>query len=187
MELNMSRTLLIVLSVSSLFLNFHASAAKPPQLNSAIQKICGATENPEVCASSILPSPNGRVNPASVLVDQIRAGIRATQQAIEKAKQATKQSSATPYAAEQLKVCLESYDSAMDSWKSALDSIKAQKGFDLANHLTSVTAMIMSCEDAFTNDDPSVPTKSPLAEIDQLILKMSSNGLNIRRLAFPNA
>ncbi|KAL6954397.1 hypothetical protein U1Q18_040857 [Sarracenia purpurea var. burkii] len=192
-ELNMNRLVLII-SVSSLILTtFHVEAANPPhrqplatKIDPAIKKICDATENPKVCVASISPFLNGKTDPTSVLVMQVNAGIRATERAILRAKRDLNQPSAKGgYVAECLKVCLQSYDSVMDSWKSALNSVRARKGFDVANDLTAVSSMVMSCEDAFTGGDPSVVNNSPLFEIDRLIMKMSSNGLNIQKMVFP--
>ncbi|GFZ04464.1 hypothetical protein Acr_17g0000360 [Actinidia rufa] len=183
------RMLLLIISVSSLIFNLHGATANhettPTPLNPAIKKICDATEYPEVCASSIVPYLNGHTDPASVLVMQVFAGMHTTEDAIKKAKKAKSKPAKTPYEAECLKSCLECYDSAMGSWKDALDAIKTKHGFDVANHLSAVSSMIQSCEDGFTNDDPTVTNTSLLAEIDQLIMNMNSNGLDIGKMAFP--
>ncbi|XP_058196824.1 uncharacterized protein LOC131312846 [Rhododendron vialii] len=151
----------------------------------AIKAICDATDYPALCQSSIIPYLDGHTDPASVLIMHILAGIHTTEEAIQIAKHALP--SATHYDAQRYEVCLDTYDSAMDSWKSAIRFTKVGKGFEVANDLSAVASMISSCDDAFTDDDPTVPNKSPLGQIDQLLMHMDSNCLAIRLKAFPDS
>ncbi|PSR94692.1 Pectinesterase inhibitor domain protein [Actinidia chinensis var. chinensis] len=183
----------MVMMISVLTL-FHGAGAGAPKLDPAIQKICDATPNPKVCGRSISYAGMGdQMTPdvSAVLELQVNAGMNATRRAIYKAKEALHEDTyiskdGSSYYADSIQVCLDSYDSATDSWNSALVSLKAKRGFDVANDLTSVSSMVMSCEDALTGGDPTVVNDSPLARIDRLILKMTSNALKLREMVFPS-
>lgn len=184
MENHFSKMMTVTISCSCLMMMMF-NMAVGANLQPDIKAICDATDYPAVCQSSIIPYLNGKTDPASVLIMHILAGIQTTEGAIEIAKNALP--SASHYDADRYQVCLENYDSAMDSWKSAIKYIKAGSGFDVANELSAVSSMISSCDDAFTNDDPTVPNKSSLGDYDELIMHMDSNCLAINLKAFPDS
>ena len=191
-SLNLS--MIMVIMMISILTLFHGAGAWAPRLDPATQKICDATPNPKVCCRSLSyagKGDQGTPDASAVLEMHVNAGMSATRRAIYKAKKALEEDAYIPkegssYYADSIQVCLDSYDSATDSWNSALVSLKAKRGFDVANDLTSVSSMVMSCEDAFTGGDhPTVVNDSPLARIDRLILKMTSNALKLREMVFP--
>ncbi|GFY98622.1 P-glycoprotein 3 [Actinidia rufa] len=188
-SLNLS--MIMVIMMISILTLFHGAGAGAPKLDPATQKICDATPNPKVCCRSLSYAGKGdQGTPDASAVLEARArecwdechttGHLQGKKALEEDAYIPKEGSS--YYADSIQVCLDSYDSATDSWNSALASLKAKRGFDVANDLTSVSSMVMSCEDAFMGGDPTVVNDSPLARIDRLILKMTSNALKLREM-----
>ncbi|XP_052187963.1 uncharacterized protein LOC127798440 [Diospyros lotus] len=180
MEKPAAAAALLVSMILSLLFFKEAGAALDP----AIKKVCAATSNPEICETSVVPFLNGKTDPKSVLGMQINAGIRATQSAIMHAQKIKSSPATSQEVSGCVDVCLENYDLAVDSAKNALEALRSNKPFDLANHLSAVSSMVSTCDDAFNDFGPEVANSSPLSKIDTRLLKIASNGLSLQQSVF---
>lgn len=147
-----------------------------PSVDPAISKVCHVTSHPIECVTSILPFLNGKTDPISVLLLEIKALGNQTQQAIDKATKISKDSSTSHVTVTCLETCIEMYQTAIDDLNSAVESITARDSGRLTGVLSAVYTDISSCSDTF---DEQPDLESPMEETDARLRKLSSNTMAI--------
>ncbi|KAF8094653.1 hypothetical protein N665_0358s0034 [Sinapis alba] len=141
---------------------------KQTLLSPEIKTICGKTDNPALCESSVTPLLTSAVKPdaSSVLVLAIQASINAT----KAAKPAVDKSGAAD--------CLELYDDAATNLEDAINAVKESDIATVNSNLSAAMTDYVTCNDGF--EESGEP--SPLADVADKLTKMVSNCLAISSL-----
>ncbi|KAG2273463.1 hypothetical protein Bca4012_040298 [Brassica carinata] len=136
----------------------------PPE----IKTICGKTDNPELCESSISPLITAAIKPdaSSVLVLAIQASINAT----KAAKPAVDKAAAPD--------CQELYDDAVTNLEDAINAVKESDIATVNTNLSAAMTDYVTCNDGF--EESGEP--NPLADVADKLHKMVSNCLAISSL-----
>ncbi|XVF22076.1 hypothetical protein REPUB_Repub12eG0142700 [Reevesia pubescens] len=149
----------------------------PGSVDPGLQKICGDTDHPIECLTTIVPFLDEKVaiEPVSILKVGIEATNIKTKEALAKATMLLQDPSTPKPVASCLEICIDSYDSILDSDQKVLDAIRMKDLYQLSMELSSNVENVHDCEDAFEE----AHLESPIKEIDSLLAKMISNSLAI--------
>ncbi|WZZ29885.1 hypothetical protein YC2023_013286 [Brassica napus] len=136
----------------------------PPE----IKTICGKTDNPELCESSISPLLTAAIKPdaSSVLVLAIQASINATKAVMPTVNKVA--------AAD----CQELYDDAVSNLEDAINAVKESDIATVNTNLSAAMTDYGTCNDGF--EESGEP--NPLADVADKLHKMVSNCLAISTL-----
>ncbi|KAJ0244388.1 Plant invertase/pectin methylesterase inhibitor superfamily protein [Hirschfeldia incana] len=136
----------------------------PPE----IKTICGKTDNPALCESSIGPLLTAAVKPdaSSVLVLAIQASINAT----KAAKPAVDKTGAPD--------CQELYDDAVSNLEDAINAVNESDIATVNSNLSAAMTDYGTCNDGF--EESGEP--NPLVDVADKLTKMVSNCLAISSL-----
>ncbi|GMH16558.1 hypothetical protein Nepgr_018399 [Nepenthes gracilis] len=139
-----------------------------------IRKICDSTDYSPLCLASIKPFLNGKTDPISVLKMHIRASVQATKTALTLATNlASAANRALVPTRSALNDCLEMYKDALDNFQDTLNAIPSCDTGTMNSMLSAALNDFVTCDDGFAE------AKSPMAEINDKLHKMSSNCLAI--------
>ncbi|CAA7017090.1 unnamed protein product [Microthlaspi erraticum] len=141
---------------------------KPLMLSPEIKTICGKTDFPLLCESSISPLLTAQLIPdtTSVLVLAIQASMNATKAAIATVQKLD--------AAD----CQELYDDAVANLEDAVNALKARDIATVNTNLSAAMTDFGTCNDGF--EESGEP--NPLADVADNLTKMVSNCLAISTL-----
>ncbi|XP_013588846.1 PREDICTED: putative uncharacterized protein DDB_G0290521 isoform X2 [Brassica oleracea var. oleracea] len=136
----------------------------PPE----IKTICGKTDNPKLCESSISPLLTAAIKPdaSSVLVLSIQASINATKAVMPTVNKVA--------AAD----CQELYDDAVSNLEDAINAVKESDIATVNTNLSAAMTDYGTCNDGF--EETGEP--NPLADVADKLHKMVSNCLAISTL-----
>ncbi|CAN6926724.1 unnamed protein product [Brassica oleracea] len=136
----------------------------PPE----IKTICGKTDNPELCESSISPLLTAAIKPdaSSVLVLAIQASINATKAVMPTVNKVA--------AAD----CQELYDDAVSNLEDAINAVNESDIATVNTNLSAAMTDYGTCNDGF--EESGEP--NPLADVADKLHKMVSNCLAISTL-----
>ncbi|KAK4768398.1 hypothetical protein SAY87_003539 [Trapa incisa] len=147
--------------------------SEDPQLSS----ICKKTDYADICFSTIKPLLRGH---KANLMLALKAEIGAASVMFRSAKHQIEKVSNNPSSSKTMKdnlsVCSESYDSALDSLQSSLQAIAGRDRGTLSSELSAVITYIETCNDAFV-ERPSA--RSPVSTVASKLSKIGSNCLAI--------
>ncbi|KAH0851769.1 vegetative cell wall protein gp1 [Brassica rapa] len=141
---------------------------KQTLLSPEIKTICGKTDNPELCESSISPLLTAAIKPdaSSVLVLAIQASINATKAVMPTVNKVA--------AAD----CQELYDDAVSNLEDAINAVNESDIATVNSNLSAAMTDYGTCNDGF--EESGEP--NPLADVADKLHKMVSNCLAISTL-----
>ncbi|KAJ7977671.1 pectinesterase inhibitor-like [Quillaja saponaria] len=124
--------------------------AGKPVLDPVLLKICGATENPTLCANSVLPLLHGPVDLVNVLKSEIDATIKEASIIL---KQITKMNNTatSKEVKSALESCQQMYRDAIDNLKETKTFAEARNAVDVINKLSGVASCYSTCDDSFAD------------------------------------
>ncbi|PON72375.1 Pectinesterase inhibitor domain containing protein [Trema orientale] len=143
---------------------------------SAVKKICGVTEDPDLCVDSILPNLKGAVDPVNALQSEINTFVSIASKAIEQIKISMDDPSTSSTASECLQVCLEIYGSAHANLKQAQDAISSHDMDLLKSVLSGAITDLGTCDDAFAESGEELPLDNDLVAT---MHKLANNCMDI--------
>ncbi|XP_077217740.1 pectinesterase inhibitor-like [Tasmannia lanceolata] len=160
------------------------SITNPASLSStdpALKEICGHTDNPDLCVSTVSPllPSNGVIDATTVLSLEIKACTQHTQDAIAAAKKFATSPGTPPAIATNLGVCSDTYSDALDQLQSATDAIAAHDSHMVNIMLSAAMSDFSSCEDGFMETPGLV---SPISSYSDTLMKLTSNCLALSTL-----
>ncbi|CAH8353308.1 unnamed protein product [Eruca vesicaria subsp. sativa] len=137
-------------------------------LSPEIKTICGKTDNPALCESSISPLLTAAIKPdaSSVLVLAIQASINATKVVLPTVNKVA--------AAD----CQELYDDAVANLEDAINAVKESDIDTVNTNLSAAMTDYGTCNDGFEEAGET----NPLADVADKLTKMVSNCLAISSL-----
>ncbi|XVF72753.1 hypothetical protein PTKIN_Ptkin12aG0145700 [Pterospermum kingtungense] len=149
----------------------------PGNIDPGLQKICGNTDHPLECITTIVPFLDDKVaiEPVSILKVAIQAMNNKTREALAKAKMLSRDPSTPKEVSSSLKLCMESYHSILDSDRKVMEYIATHNAYMLSMELSSNVENIETCEDGFEEDG----SECPIQDLNSLLAKMISNCLAI--------
>ncbi|CAH8259616.1 unnamed protein product [Arabidopsis lyrata] len=144
------------------------SGINPPLLSPEIKTICGKTDNPLLCESSVSPllTPQLKPDTSSVLILAIKASINATKAAMATVEKAGASD------------CQELYDDAVVNLEDAVNAVKSRDIATVNTNLSAAMTDYSTCNDGF--EEAGEP--NPLADVADKLTKMVSNCLAISTL-----
>ncbi|AEE74435.1 Plant invertase/pectin methylesterase inhibitor superfamily protein [Arabidopsis thaliana] len=144
------------------------SLLNPPLLSPEIKTICGKTDNPPLCESSVSPllTPQLKPNTSSVLILAIQASITATKAAMAIVEKVDASD------------CQELYDDAVVNLEDAVNAVKSSDIATVNTNLSAAMTDYSTCNDGF--EESGEP--NPLAYVADKLTKMVSNCLAISTL-----
>ncbi|XP_010486189.1 PREDICTED: predicted GPI-anchored protein 58 [Camelina sativa] len=139
-----------------------------PLLSPEIKTICGKTDFPPLCESSVSPLLPAQLKPdvSSVLVLAIQASVNATRAAMAIVEK---------LAADD---CKELYDDALANLEDATNAVKSRDFATVNTNLSAAMTDYSTCNDGF--EEAGEP--NPLADVGGKLTKMVSNCLAISTL-----
>ncbi|VVA96734.1 unnamed protein product [Arabis nemorensis] len=149
-------------------MNSPKNLLNPPLLSPEIKTICGKTDNPPLCESSVTPllTPDFKPDTSSVLILLIQASINATKAAkvtVDKAAAAD---------------CQELYDDAVTNLEDVISAVKSRDYPTVNTNLSAAMTDYGTCNDGF--EESGEP--NPLADVSEKLTKMVSNCLALSTL-----
>ncbi|XP_022760015.1 uncharacterized protein LOC111306403 [Durio zibethinus] len=149
----------------------------PGSVDPNLQRICGDTDHPIECLTTIVPFLGEKVaiEPVSILEVGIQAMDNKTKEALAEASELLLDPSTPKHIASCLETCIDSYNAILESDQKVLDAISIRDLYQLSMELSSNVENVHACEDAFEEAD----LESPIKEMDSLLGKMISNSLAI--------
>ncbi|RRT60232.1 hypothetical protein B296_00016226 [Ensete ventricosum] len=146
----------------------------------AVSALCGHTDYPEVCASSILPlqHPPGFVGPAALLKLQLQACRAQAEKARAHIAALSGLTGTKARDASSLQDCDDNYDDVLDNLDEAAAALASKDKGTLKTMLSALITDFSTCDDGFTE----MAKVSPLAVIDDMLSKLASNCLAIAAL-----
>ncbi|KAG7624298.1 putative pectinesterase [Arabidopsis thaliana] len=144
------------------------SLLNPPLLSPEIKTICGKTDNPPLCESSVSPllTPQLKPDTSSVLILAIQASITATKAAMATVEKVDASD------------CQELYDDAVVNLEEAVNAVKSSDIATVNTNLSAAMTDYSTCNDGF--EESGEP--NPLADVADKLTKMVSNCLAISTL-----
>ncbi|CAL9219889.1 unnamed protein product [Arabidopsis halleri] len=144
------------------------SLLNPPLLSPEIKTICGKTDNPPLCESSVSPllTPQLKPDTSSVLILAIQASINATKAAMATVEKVGASD------------CQELYDDAVVNLEDAVNAVKSRDIATVNTNLSAAMTDYSTCNDGF--EEAGEP--NPLADVADKLTKMVSNCLAISTL-----
>ncbi|KAJ4850338.1 hypothetical protein Tsubulata_037454 [Turnera subulata] len=149
-----------------------AQTSKDPTL----QKLCGATDHPEACLSTIGPFLKGSADPDNILRTGIQGINKVFELAMNTAEKLMKDPSLSNWVKQCLDVCIESFDSGLSDNEKALAALNDKDMGTLQTMLSAAISDVSSCTDAFAEQ---AGTESPLKGMEQQLDKLASNNMAI--------
>ncbi|KAJ7973069.1 pectinesterase inhibitor-like [Quillaja saponaria] len=145
-------------------------------------KICGVTDDPALCANSILPTIKaGPVDPVNVLETEIEACTNETTKVvayIDTIVNDPKYSS--PMARDALDACKETYSDIRDSLKDAKKAVDGHDVGTLSTMLSAVITDIGTCDDGFV--EMEIPSPFELFDVRTKLDKLAGICLSMAKL-----
>ncbi|CAH2054770.1 unnamed protein product [Thlaspi arvense] len=150
------------------FMNKPKNILNQPLLSPEIKSICGKTDFPPLCESSVSPLLTAQLKPdaSTVLVLAIQSSINATKAAmaiVDKVAAAD---------------CQELYDDAVANLEDAINAVKSRDIATVNTNLSAAMTDYSTCNDGF--EESGEP--NPLAEVGDKLTNMVSNCLAISTL-----
>ncbi|KAG7630312.1 Pectinesterase inhibitor domain [Arabidopsis suecica] len=144
------------------------SVLNPSLLSPEIKTICGKTDNPPLCESSVSPllTPQLKPDTSSVLILAIQASLTATKAAMATVEKAGASD------------CQELYDDAVVNLEDAVNAVKSRDIATVNTNLSAAMTDYSTCNDGF--EEAGEP--NPLADVADKLTKMVSNCLAISTL-----
>lgn len=139
-----------------------------PLLSPEIKTICGKTDFPPLCESSVSPLLTAQLKPdtSSVLILTIQASINATKAAMAIVDKVAASD------------CQELYDDAVANLEDAVNAVKSRDIATVNTNLSAAMTDYSTCNDGF--EEAGEP--NPLADVGDKLTKMVSNCLAISTL-----
>lgn len=160
-------------------------SARHPLLNllpfaGAVSALCGHTDYPDVCASSIqpLPHPPGLAGPAALLKLQLQACREQAEKAQAHIAALVSLPGTKARDASSLQDCDDNYDDVIDNLDEAAAALESRDKGTLKTMLSALVTDFSTCDDGFAE----IAKVSPLAVIDEMLTKLASNCLAIAAL-----
>ncbi|WOH13066.1 hypothetical protein DCAR_0832575 [Daucus carota subsp. sativus] len=141
--------------------------------NPALQKICGGTDYPDVCSSTLGPVAGPASDVSAVLGVAIKAGSDFAKTAVDAAGKLASRPGLPPDDASPIKDCKDSYDDAVYNFQNAADALTKKDVGTMNTMLSAALTDVGDCQDAFEGQS------SPLAAFSDTLKKMASNCLAI--------
>ncbi|XP_062099840.1 uncharacterized protein LOC133805668 [Humulus lupulus] len=154
----------------------HHKSNDQVDLIASINKICSVTQDPKLCAESILPHVRGHVDPVMALQTEINIFIGTMGKGITEMKAALKHSSTGTTTADCLRLCLDMYSTARMDLKQALQAIKSHDIGLLNSLLSGVITNIGTCDDTVSESGEELPLDTDLVNT---IHKLADNCMDI--------
>ncbi|KAJ7977674.1 pectinesterase inhibitor-like [Quillaja saponaria] len=151
-----------------------------PSVDPALLKICGVTEDPALCANSILPHLKGLVEPANVLKTEIEACVEEAKKAMAIIEKMGSEQSLSAPMSSAIDSCKETYTDLFDSLKSAKEAIFAHDIGTLTVMLSAVISDITTCDDGFV--EMELPSPLEKLEVRTKVEKLAGNCLDMAKL-----
>ncbi|XP_050237412.1 cell wall protein RBR3-like [Mercurialis annua] len=147
-----------------------------PAHNPVLLKVCGTTDHPLECLTSISMFQTGESDPISVL----KMEMQALHKGFEKALAHARKMCANPATPKSTKACLdtcaEMYDSGLTDIEDAITALSNHDIDKLKTVLSATVSDIDTCDEAFLEESDM---NSPMKEFDNELSMIASNNLAI--------
>ncbi|KAA3454522.1 Pectinesterase inhibitor [Gossypium australe] len=142
-----------------------------------LQKICGETDYPIECLTTTIPflDENVAIIPVSILKIETDAIHNKTKEAIDKAYEFSMNPSTSRLLPLCLKTCINNYNAILESKQRIFDAISIRDANELSMELSHNMEHVFACEDEFKE----AKIKSPIAELNSLLVKIITNNKNV--------
>ncbi|MFQ6632539.1 hypothetical protein Gotur_008583 [Gossypium turneri] len=150
----------------------------PNDVDPKLQNICEETDYPIECLTTTIPflDENVAIIPVSILKIEIDAIHNKTKEAIDKAYEFLMNPSTSRLLPLCLKTCINNYNAILESKQRILDAISmGDANYELSMELSHNMEHVFACEDEFKE----AKIKSPIAELNSLLVKIITNSLTI--------
>ncbi|WOL16429.1 vegetative cell wall protein gp1-like [Canna indica] len=146
----------------------------------ALAQLCRHTDYADICVSSMEPflAGAGAVDPAKLLILEMKAMRVKVQEALTKAGALANKPGMDSRSASYLQVCSDVYDDALDSLDAAEKALQVKDKGTLDSMLSGLITDFVTCEDGFDEADLA----SPMEADDGLLKKLGSNCLAFAEL-----
>nr|KJB38314.1 hypothetical protein B456_006G248200 [Gossypium raimondii] len=149
----------------------------PIDVNPKLQKICGKTDYPIECLTSIIPFLDENVDmiPMSILKAEIDAIHNKTKEVLDKTYELSMNPPTSRLLPLCLKTCINNYNAILESKQRILDAISMGDANELSMELSHNMEHVFACEEEFKE----AKIESPMAELNSLLVKIITNSLTI--------
>lgn len=172
-----TKTLILVVSLSSLLLHNTNAIPLPQFLETRISKLCKGVTDPTLCFKTILPHINGRFNPYKAL----EAEILATKTQAQKTAAIIDSSLANPTTSKAVKdslvVCKDQYSSVLDAIDKAYNQVGLRNVIEARFKFSGAISYHQTCNEEFVEGK----TPSPFAKDADAVFNLGGNVLDIMK------
>ncbi|KAK7246117.1 hypothetical protein RIF29_40976 [Crotalaria pallida] len=179
----MTKTLLLIVSLSSLFLLSDAyrrsriHAVHRDVISSDLLKFCEVTTNPNLCAQTIQPHFLDGVNldPFKALEIEVEATLNETRRTLSIIEELLEKNNLNKSLRDSVKTCKDQYHSILDSIRETKEAIAQRNLIEAKFKFSAVISYQSTCKDQFENAN----NKCPFAEDNEIIFQLGGIALDI--------
>lgn len=178
--MNKTKTLLLIVSISSLLLLSNAVPSTRPlhivhhDIRSDLLKFCQNTTNSTLCALTIQPHIlHGDLDPFKALEIQVEATLNETKKTASIIDEFLAKSNTAKALKDSLKICKGQYSNILDSIKETKDAIAKHDLIEAKFKFSAVISYQSTCKDEFEESE------CPFAADSDTIFQLGGNALDI--------